>query len=164
VRFSGGMMSNYNDIERRRPRRRLGRTILGILGGALVGGVWAVGLRLGYASILSICPIDGFGDAVLRVFLLTGLPAGAFLGAAMGWRDVPRRGLMARLCWSGLGMACGSVLFGAAAFGLGLAYFHSFPLTPDEGGTGYALFLLILPVGIATGSISGAAAGWLLAP
>ncbi|WP_284945118.1 hypothetical protein [Acidisoma cladoniae] len=158
------MTSNYNGIERRRPRRRRSRTVLGILSGALVGGVCAVGLRLGYASILSIGPIDGFGDAVLRVFLLTGLPAGVLFGAAMGWRDVPQRGFMARLCWSGLGMACGGVLFGAAAFGLGLAYFHFFPLSPDEGGTGYALFLLILPAGIATGSISGAAAGWRLAP
>jgi hypothetical protein len=130
----------------------------------VVGGVCAVGLRLAYASILPIGPIDGFGDAVLRVFLLTGLPAGALFGAAMGRRGAPRRDLKARLCWSAIGVVGGGVLFGTVAFGVGVAYFHFVPLIPDEGGTGYALFLLILPAGIATGSIFGAAVGWRLAP
>jgi len=62
-----------------------------------------------------------------------------------------------------LGLVLGAIGGGAIAVGIGVLWVDVFEVSHFEGGAGYLIFLLFLPLGILIGAPLGAFLGWHLA-
>ncbi len=172
------MTSRTTASERPGPSGRIRGAIRGLLVGIVAGSICAFGLSSIYCYVfyqyLGGLTSDG-AIFLFEVFLTIGAGSGAVLGAILGLFNAPRRqrgvptsssgkgvaprDALAGFGWTVLGMMVGGALGGAAVLGACLLYYNLFPRVPDEGTSGYAIFLVILPAGIVIGSICGAAAG-----